>query len=455
MENSGLKKIFLFVLLACICLPALSQDGNPLSFLNGVSQSSKVNPAFQNKTEKLVLGLPFISGLNLNWKANFAMEYFTSDQFDFDFQKFYDSLNEPGNAFSTAEIPLIYLSVRKKKKNYSFSVTEKVIGTGTFDNEIMNFAAQGLQPYYNNNEQLGPNTAKSQYYREIALGYSNEIAKGLTIGIRPKLLSNRFYYNTNNISIDVTTNNEIEQLVLTPTGQSTISGPVKIATNEENNAITVKPDIKPSDYFFKFKNMGAGIDIGLSYQIDKQTEVALSVIDIEFASIKAETYNLEFTEALHYNGNRLYQSSDPDAPNYWSPEYAMRVMADSIPFLLTENDPGKRKINTLPLKINAQIKRTLSNKLQLGVANQFTYYKNYTNNYLTGFLHSTIGQNIEASSSLSLYNINKVMLGLGCSYTGNFFQFYLSTNNILELIQPSSAKNLNLWFGVNFLFSTN
>jgi hypothetical protein len=454
MKYSICKKICLLVFIVSLWLPAISQNGNPLQFLRGVSQSSVVNPAFRNKTDKLVVGLPIVSGANINWGANFSAENLTSEQFSFDFQKFYDSLNETGNAFSAAQVPLIYLSLNKKNKTYSFSVTEKTIGTTNFDNEFLNFAAQGLLPYYNNNEQFSPMSLKTQYYREIALGYSTEIREGLTVGFRPKVLFGRFNYNIDNVTIDVSTNNETNQLIVSPTGSYSVSGPVKLVISDEYEAYSVQPDIKPSDYFFKFKNMGAGVDIGLTYNFNKQTEVALSVLDFGFTSLKSQTYNFEFTESLHYNENRLYQSSDSLAPNYWSPQYAMRIMADSIPYISTILEANERKINALPLQINAQFKHTLTNKIQLGVSNHFTYYKNYSNNFLSGFVSSTIGQKFEAASTLSLYNTNKVLLGIGGSYTGNLFQFYISTNNILELIQPYSAKNLNLWFGVNFLFST-
>ena len=46
------------------------------------------------------------------------------------------------------------------------------------------------------------------------------------------------------------------------------------------------------------------------------------------------------------------------------------------------------------------------------------------------------------------------MPGFACSYTGRGVQLYLATNNITRLMQPSKAKNLNLRFGVNLLFST-
>lgn len=454
MKDSVWRKIYLLAFIICLCLPAISQNGNPLQFLSGVSQSSLVNPAFQNKTDKLVVGLPFVSGASLNWDANFSMEYFTSERFAFDYQKFYDSLNESGNAFTTVQVPLIYLSMRDKKRAFSFSVTEKMIGTTNFDSEILNFVAQGLQPYYNNDDQFSPISLKEQIYREIALGYSTEIREGFTIGFRPKVLFSRFYYDIDNITIDVTTNNETEQLLVSPIGRYTFSGPVEVIQNEENDAAAVKPDVKPGDYFFKFRNMGAGIDIGISYNFDKNTELALSVLDLGFTSIKHETYNFDFDESLHYDTNQLYQSSDPEAPNYWAPKYAIRTMGDSIPYKSNVTENTNRNIDALPLQINAQLKHTLPNSIQVGASNHYTYYKNHSNNFLSGFVYSTIGQRFEASSTLSLYNIENIMLGVGGSYTGKLAQFYFSTNNILELMQASSVKNLNLWFGVNFLFST-
>jgi hypothetical protein len=444
-------KINLCLFFVTFYFSAFSQDGNPLQFLSAVSQSSAINPAFQNKTEKLVVGLPIMSGVNVRWNGNLEV----SNLINYNFAtNLYDILDESANASTAAQIPLIFLSLKKNSSTFSFSVSEKAVGITSIDKEIINLISEGILPFYGANEDLGPISFKMQYNREIAFGYSTQISKKLSVGIRPKIVFNKFFYDVDITNFRVETLEETEQLKITPEGNYTLAGPVKISIDEENEVAQIKSDIKPADYFFRLKNMGAGIDLGLTYKLTKQIEISLSAIDIGFIGVKDNKYNIEFTESLDYKKYRLYQSSDSSASSYWSPSYAMSAFGDSIPYITSINEMDERKLEALPLKINAMFKYSLSGKREVGFSNHYSYYNRKSENYFSGFIHTGIGKKFEAVATLNLYKLERIMPGIGGSYTGENTQFYLSTNNILELLQPTSAKNLNLSFGMNFLFST-
>lgn len=128
-------------------------------------------------------------------------------------------------------------------------------------------------------------------------------------------------------------------------------------------------------------------------------------------------------------------------------------MGDSILYISIINDYSKQTLEPLPFQFNVQLKHKLPNNLQLGAANHFTYYKNHSSNFFSGYVQAQLSNKFEAVATLSLYNFEKIMPGLGVNYSGQSVQYFLSTNNIIELIQTTSSKNLNLSFGVNFLFS--
>ena len=155
--KAGEKKIVLVLIsILCLWISGSAQDSNPLKFLPGVSQSSFYNPAQQNETEKLVLGLPFISGTSFNWKSNFAIDYIFYGNFSYSFDRFYHELGEPGDAFATVTIPMVYLSWRKEQHNFTFSIQEKIVSSAFFDHELLQFIDLGIQPYYGNNKNYGP-----------------------------------------------------------------------------------------------------------------------------------------------------------------------------------------------------------------------------------------------------------------------------------------------------------
>ncbi len=450
MKDFCREKIYLLLLLAGLSISVHAQNGNPLQFLRNVSQSMRINPATQNNTEKLVVGLPAISGTAINWTANFGPEYMNFAKLS----EFYHSLNEPADAFTTAEVPLLFLSLGKETKTFSFSISDKLVSTSSFDHEILNFLAQGTLPYYGNNLDFGPVSFYAQYYREIAVAYSSEIRKGVRIGMRPKLLFNKFYYNFEDVNFTLKTLPEEEILQLIPKGKYTIAGPVKVEYQEKNDRISTTTDIKPGDYFLKPKNMGAAIDLGIVYNISEQTELSLSLSDLGITSIKNKAYEIGFTEALDYSKYRLYQSTDSLSAAYRDPLNALSAFGDSVPYITTIQAIARSRIEPLPVKLNVAMKYRFPNNLGIGFSNHLTYYQNRTENYFSGFIHAQIGNKLEAVGTLSLYKLEKIMPGIGFSYTGNWIQYFLSTNNIMDLVRPTSAKNLNLCFGVNFLFST-
>ena len=431
-----------------------SQDGNPLQYLNNVSQSSQYNPAIQNKDEKLVVGLPFVSGISFDWKSNFSLDYLFDRNFSYSFNKFYNELDEPGDATGNLSFPFIYLSLKKDQHNFSFSVQEKVLAEAIFDHEVLKFIDNGLADYYGNDASFGPVNFKSFYYRELAIGYSNQIWDGLTVGIRPKLLFAHFYYNIVDLNYTLQTNETAQQLIVAPTGDYKISGPVDVTYKESINYTEIRPNPRPTDYFFSFKNLSPALDFGVNYRTEQGFEIAASLIDLGYLRFKHDNYDVEYTGTIHFSSYNLYQSNDVDGINYKEPKVALQELSDSIPYIITATPFNGLIKQNIPLKINLSLKQQVSKQTEVGLAGQLKFYEGQSEQYITGFLHTQFNPKFELAGTISLLNFNKILPGVGFSYTGRWTQYYLSVNNITGLVKPSSAKYLNLSIGVNFLFST-
>ncbi|WP_167604648.1 DUF5723 family protein [Maribellus sediminis] len=453
--KQAIKSLLLILIsILTFAVPCKSQDGNPLQFLPGVSQSSFFDPAHQNESKKLIIGFPLISGASFDWKSNFSLDYIFSKNFTYSLGNFYDELGEPGDATGTFDIPMFYLSLKKYDHNFSLSIRDRIYATGYFDHEILKFLDQGIQPYYGQNQDFGPVIFKSYYFRELAVGYAYEIWEGFSVGVRPKILFARFYYDVTELNFEVTTNEESEQLILKPNGNYTLSAPVEVTYIEEIGATNIRPNPRPNDYFFNFHNLSPAIDLGINYRFDNGLQISAAILDLGYIGFKHNTYDVEFTDAIRYSRDDLYQSKFPDEPNYKEPKLAIQAFSDSIPYITTAGKVSKREIERIPLKFTASLKQKLTNSLDLGVSGQLTYTKKYTDNYISGFMHTQLGEKVNLAATVSLLNFHKFLPGVAASYTGRRAQFYLSTNNITGFVAPTSAKYLNLSFGVNFLFST-
>jgi hypothetical protein len=451
--NKIYKNIWLlFFLLATNA--SIAQEGTPLQFLSGVSQSSTYYPSLQNKTEKLVIGLPFLSGIGANWDANFSFNYLFSDQFSYSFEKFYEKLQEPGDAISSINIPIVYLSYRRENQTFGFSISEKMLADCNFDNEFLNFIAHGIEDYYGKDETFGPISLKAKIYREVKFSYARQINNRLSLGAGAKVLFGKFYYDMQNLNIAVTSDQSANTMQITPIGNFAISGPLSI--EQYTDSLDIKTNLDPGDYFFKFKNMGLAVDLGFTYETQEGTTISAAVNDLGFTTLKDNTYDVTYDGSLDYSAQDFYQSNDTTNINtYFEPKEALLAIIDSLPYLASEKQVYDRRYEMLPVKINLMVSQKINQSMSVGLSNNYTYQKDNSNNFTSAFFYSTLGKHLELSTNLVLYNFEEIFPGFGINYTTRSTQLYLATNNILKLVQPTSAKNLNLCFGVNFLFSTN
>jgi hypothetical protein len=392
------------------------------------------------------------AGNAIEWNANFAAKSIFSKGFSYSFKRFYEELNGPGNAISSAEIPFVFISFKKKSRTWSFMVSERISAHTHFDHEILKFIDEGTQPYYGKNEEFGPVNFTGNYYREISVGVAQNIWEGFSIGIRPKLLFGKYYYNTQNTHFFVETDQDAQQLHIRPDGSYTVAGPVAFITINENN-ITVS-DINFGDYFLNFKNMGIAVDLGFTYTFDNKSTIQANILDLGFKGFNYKSFEVAFNDTLMYAFDELYQSNNPDGSNYIEPKEALRKLNAELQNVTQANKLEKRRFVTLPINIHASYSYAISRKWQTGISAQFTYIEKYSDTYLSGYVKSNLNQKTELVFNLNLFDNKYIFPGLGFSYSGEKMQYFVATDNILKLIQPASAKNLNLRFGMSFLFST-
>jgi len=346
------KHIFILLLMLIgFSRQNFAQEGNPLQFIPGVSQSAWSNPAFQNKDEKLVLGLPLISGTRMNWNANFALDYIFTKNFVYNLDRFSNELGGPGHELTTISIPSLYLSLRSENQNFTFSVTERIYLESTFDNEFLKFIDQGLIPYYGKTESYGPMKIHGYFYREMAFAYSLKTDGGLSIGIRPKLLFGRMNYVMDEMTINVYTDTEAAQLLIEPTGSYQLGGNFDVRNLPDGTSIRPNPEF--SDYFFNFRNPGAAVDLGIDYRTG-DTEISASLLDLGFFSMKNQVYDVTYSDVLRYNEEDLYQSTNSDEANYLEPKLALQQLIDSIPYVISAVPSTQNLKENIP---SVQIKR--------------------------------------------------------------------------------------------------
>jgi hypothetical protein len=449
-----LKKLFSVFLFGFMISGASSQESASLYFLPGISQVSMENPAIQNQSKKLVIGMPFLSGISGQLNSSVPLNALFSKGFSYSFHRLYDSLGEKGQIQASASATLFYASLAHNEYSFSLSVSERAFSEGIFDREIIRIIRDGTQDFFGLNENLGNATLYLTHYRELATGVSKQVWEGLNIGIRPKILFGKFHFSGEELNLSVQTNPDPEQLLLQTEGNFTLAGPLKHVRDTIYRSSSFWADFSPGDYFFQARNLGFALDLGVIFNPDKFSEISFSINDAGFAGFRHKTYDAEFTRPVIYRPQNFYQSFNPDEINFLEPREAIIAFGDSVSYVIDVDEARIRAFSILPLKINLAGKYIFSEKLTAGFHNQFKNYELNPINLFSVFATATLHPKFNVYGSLALLNIENIFPGLGASYTTDWLQIYFTSNNILGIIQPMASKQLNLSFGVNFLFDT-
>ncbi len=443
------------IFLILFCFSAMSQESGALFMLPNVSQASVLNPAYRNKTDKLVVSLPMLSGTSLTWNTNFALNsLFSQGLWNYSFFDFYNNLDKTGEGQASGRFSFFFASLNVRDFSFHVSLTERGYGTTSFNREIVKLIRDGVEPYYGQNENFGSGTFNYQQFRELAFGVSQKYWEGLDVGIRPKILFGRMYFDAQDVSFSVETDTENETLLVKPEGKFTIAGPIAYKHDSIYDFTVFSTKAYPGDYSFNLHNMGFALDLGFVYRPDKTHEFSASLLDLGFITFSHNTYLSEFTEPIRYKESNLYQSNTPGGDKYVESRQALKIFSDSVSYVIDVTDSPLRSLEVLPFKVNVGSKFVYSKSSSIGWNNQFAFYGKHSVNKFSGLWTHSFNARTDIGGSLSLYNLSSVWLGFGVSHTRDHVQYYFATNNILGIIQLASSKHINLCFGINFLFAT-
>ena len=87
----------------------------------------------------------------------------------------------------------------------------------------------------------------------------------------------------------------------------------------------------------------------------------------------------------------------------------------------------------------------------IGVVNRNVIYRNKLHSSLTLSANTTVWNKFSASLSWSYLNNTYKNVGLGLAWHGRGLQFHMVSDNVLGIIKPLDARNLNLRFGFSLM----
>jgi hypothetical protein len=498
-----MKKIIIFALFAVIASTTAVAQINTLYFNKNIYQSTELNPARQHNC-KFSFGLPALSSIYIDlYNKNFAYKDFflentalpDTERFELQLDNFYNNLKDNNYLFLTNKTSLGYVAFWIRdfyvsfganlilQQNIAYPKSMFIIKDGNYfeDDRFVSMTNMALQ---------------SNTYTETYLGVAKEVAPGLTIGGRIKLLTGYENLTLDNFQLDwhvSTADTDVYDYTFNLgyrlRSSSTMKWNIPSSIDDTSSFAIEQPEFtleEPAD-FLSFKKeikagKGVGIDFGIMYKYEDKLEASASILDFGFInwklnpiSVEAHDRELIFSGADpgHYLGDlNIFDLMEDTATQNQLIDSVIKDYIDTVWKLTAPTmDTNKYKTN-LNTKLNFAVAYTPAEWVTLGfMYNGLFFNKQLHSSYtLSSTLMFWRGWSYTLNYTMRTKSFNNI--GMGFSYKIGPFQTYLLVENLsipvfmgryaLSPEKPyneglgtkwiKSTKLLNFQFGINFMF---
>jgi hypothetical protein len=334
---------------------------------------------------------------------------------------------------------LFGLGLQFKKRYFSLSVINRFNAQLAYPKDLFKLLFEGnggdLLGKRANMDGLGLNLNS---YIEYGFGYSQTVGKRLSFGSRVKVLSGIANVHTKKSVLGLTTDEDTYELILDgelDMRTSGFFGPNGLIENA--GAVAVNG--------FSFDNVGVSTDIGTNFKLNDTWSFSSSVLDVGYIKWNKAVQN--------YTQDKIdYRFDGLDLQRMFNDSTYLESLQDSITNLFSVQENTESYTMALPTRVimgaNFQANKTFG----LGV----TYYSDWSvRTYRPTFM---------LTGSMKLRNwffLNAHYMATNRSYA-NFgmamcikalgVQFYVASDNITSVLNPTNAKNVHLSFGLGFQF---
>ena len=439
------KFIIISLLLIGFNFASFAQQDLTIQNMQIVPQSNNNNPA-NIPTPKVYISFPALSSFYFGLSSSgFAYKDVITRRAD-------DSLAiNPDNLLSKmAKTNFLSLNLNEEifsfgfkllKKNYfSFSVSTKMTARFAYPLDLFQFLIKGNGAFLGQTADFSGIGINASAYTEYAMGFSRIINKKLTIGIRPK-----FIYGIANVYT-----NKSDLSILTDAVDYTINaqGNLRVNSSLDSNFYSNSKNLNPKNVLLNNKNTGYGIDLGAQYEITPKIVVGASIVDLGRITWNANTRNFQ-------TGSMAYSFSGIDLNDFFSKTDTVnpfQKITDSLKktFKVTENN--KSYSTSLPTKIYLTGMFKLTKHDKVGVLFRGELFNNQLYPAYSASLSHQFGNMLNLTASYSILNRSYSNVGVGMALNFGFWQIYLTSDNVLGAMYPTTIKNVIFHFGMNFIF---
>jgi len=244
-----------------------------------------------------------------------------------------------------------------------------------------------------------------------------------------------------------------------------MSGPIHVNMDSKNNITSIAIDENKfktasgvRDFFTDSKNIGFGMDIGASYDLNDRIVLSASVTNLGFINWKKDVTNLKADNKFKFSGLNLLDVINGTK----TIDELAADMLDSLKNAFVVSNTKTAYTTFLPFGVSVGGSFSVTKKLTLGLLSYSRVIGQQIRESLTFSANLTIGNEFSASLSYTAENHRYDNLGAGIAFRTGVTQFYLLSDRVpvtwtrikdnnSNVIIPSNWNTVNIRFGMNIV----
>ncbi|HLW33196.1 MAG TPA: DUF5723 family protein [Aequorivita sp.] len=466
-------RFLLSFILFLIGVFAISQNKQVLYGFDDIPQSLMLNPGAKVNWNKHY-GIPFLSQFHINAGSSGVSVYdiFKTGNDNIN-DRITNSIFEMKNTdffTSTQQLELINFGWRARNEIYfSGGIYQEFDFIAYFPRDLAILAWEGNRDYLDYEFDLGEVSTLGDFMTVYHFGANKRISEKLTVGVRLKLYSSMFSFRSvDNQGTFVTRLGDADSPNIYEHSLENVDMTVQTSgyasLRDLDGASQVTKEILGRALFGG--NIGVGVDLGLTYDINKAWSVSASAQDIGaiFHSKNVESYRAHGSYTLD-GINLIFPSLSAGDPTY--PYYD--DLEDEIESAIPIDTLYNSYIQFRPLKLNAAVTFGFGrfnasgdcdclnmggSKLHsqnLGVQFYSIFRPKTPQMAATLFYYRRLTSSLSAKATYTVDSYSYYNVGLGMAANFGKLNFYLAADNLIWYNNLAKAKSVSLQLGFNII----
>ena len=367
------KRLFLFLFFFFVFFaPLLAQTGNAAAFVGILNDRGRFNPAWVNPSD-LYVGVPVLSGLSAKVDNNFLSWNSAVIRTEGDSLL----LNVPGvldkvrggyaRVRVEAEVELLHVGWRKRQNYFQIGLSAYAGMQLVLSKESLSFLLQGPGPQ-TGKHRLDGNRLDFDAYASLYFSYARKLSRRLRVGGRFKLLQGLWNVHVPDLQLSYDAKPSLD-------GDLPVLGSVRVQGLAWTNLPLDNALQLGKIRFYPFRNMGAALDMGLSYDFKEDWNFSAAVLNLGFL-VWGDPSAKEFKSDKSYETFR-YEGINTGYLNEEEGDWAkdlVRSIWDTAGFACSDSGAYVR---VLPPRFNLALSYTMDERHCFGLLFQAEIYNRY------------------------------------------------------------------------------